>query len=103
MKYSDVLIEWIQSSGYTHCYFVAGGNIMHLLNSARQNLICVPVGEVAAVIAAEYHNSIVKAGSSSQATGKAFALVTAGPGLLNTSLLSRAWLESREILCLVGR
>ena len=33
MKYSDALISWLKATGFSHCYFVAGGNIMHLLNS----------------------------------------------------------------------
>lgn len=105
MKYSDVLVGWLKSYGYSHCYFVAGGNIMHLLNSVRNTLTCVPVvHEVAAVIATEYHNSIVNAGAAADGTGKAFALVTAGPGLTNTLTgLAGAWLESRELLLLGGQ
>lgn len=105
MKYSDALIGWLKASGYSHCYFVAGGNIMHLLNSARQMLVCVPVvHEVAAAIATEYHNAIVEAGAAAPGTGKALALVTAGPGLTNTLTgLAGAWLESRELLLLGGQ
>jgi acetolactate synthase-1/2/3 large subunit len=105
MKYSDALISWLKASGFTHCYFVAGGNIMHLLNSARQALTCVPVvHEVAAAIATEYHNATVQAGAAAPGTGKALALVTAGPGLTNTLTgLAGAWLESRELLLLGGQ
>ena len=105
MKYSDALIGWLKASDYSHCYFVAGGNIMHLLNSARQALVCVPVvHEVAAAIATEYHNAIVEAGAAAPGTGKALALVTAGPGLTNTLTgLAGAWLESRELLLLGGQ
>jgi acetolactate synthase-1/2/3 large subunit len=105
MKYSDALIGWLRGSGYSHCYFVAGGNIMHLLNSARQHLVCVPVvHEVAAAIATEYHNAIVQAGVAAPGIGKALALVTAGPGLTNTLTgLAGAWLESRELLLLGGQ
>jgi len=105
MKYSDALMGWLNASGYSHCYFVAGGNIMHLLNSARQALKCVPVvHEVAAVIATEYHNATVAAGAAAPGIGKALALVTAGPGLTNTITgLAGAWLESRELLLLGGQ
>ena len=105
MKYSDALIGWLKASGYSHCYFVAGGNIMHLLNSARQALTCVPVvHEVAAAIATEYHNAVVQAGAAAPGTGKALALVTAGPGLTNTLTgMAGAWLESRELLVLGGQ
>jgi acetolactate synthase-1/2/3 large subunit len=105
MKYSDALIGWLKASGFTHCYFLAGGNIMHLLNSARQVLTCVPVvHEVAAAIATEYHNATVQAGASAPGIGKALALVTAGPGLTNTLTgLAGAWLESRELLLLGGQ
>ncbi len=105
MKYSDALISWLKATGYSHCYVVAGGNIMHLLNSARQQLVCVPVvHEVAAAIATEYHNAIVQAGEAAPGIGKALALVTAGPGLTNTLTgLAGAWLESRELLLLGGQ
>lgn len=105
MKYSDALINWLKDTGFTHCYFVAGGNIMHLLNSARQLLVCVPVvHEVAAAIATEYHNATVQAGAAAPGVGKALALVTAGPGLTNSLTgLAGAWLESRELLLLGGQ
>jgi len=105
MKYSDALVGWLKAAGYSHCYFVAGGNIMHLLNSARQSLVCVPVvHEVAAAIATEYHNATVAAAAAAPGMGKAFALVTAGPGLTNTLTgLAGAWLESRELLLLGGQ
>lgn len=105
MKYSDALIGWLKACGYSHCYFVAGGNIMHLLNSVRQALVCIPVvHEVAAVIATEYHNATVQSGTAAPGSGKALALVTAGPGLTNTLTgLAGAWLESRELLLLGGQ
>jgi len=105
MKYSDALIRLLKDTGFSHCYFVAGGNIMHLLNSARQHLVCVPVvHEVAAAIATEYHNATVQAGTAAHGVGKALALVTAGPGLTNTLTgLAGAWLESRELLLLGGQ
>lgn len=97
-KYSDVLAGWLADLGYTHCFFVAGGNIMHLLESCSRRLTCIPVvHEVAAGIAAEYFNE-VHLGS------KAFAMVTAGPGLTNiVTALGGAWLESRELLVLGGQ
>ena len=76
-KYAEFLIDWLCEDGYTHCFFVAGGNIMHLLDAARGQLKCIPfVHEVAAGIATEYFNE-------SDRDGRAFALVTAGPGLTN--------------------
>jgi acetolactate synthase-1/2/3 large subunit len=97
-KYSDVLADWLAELGYTHCFFVAGGNIMHLLESCSHRLTCVPVvHEVAAGIAAEYFNELH--------TGKkAFAMVTAGPGLTNiVTAMGGAYLESRELLVIGGQ
>jgi acetolactate synthase-1/2/3 large subunit len=97
-KYSDVLAGWLAELGYTHCFFVAGGNIMHLLESCSHTMKCVPVvHEVAAGIAAEYFNELH--------TGKkAFAMVTAGPGLTNiVTGIAGAYLESRELLVLGGQ
>lgn len=97
-KYADQVGDLLVELGYTHCFFVAGGNIMHLLDSARTRFTCVPVvHEVTAGIAVEYFNE-------SEPTGKAFALVTAGPGVTNIiTAMSGAWLESRELLVLAGQ
>jgi acetolactate synthase-1/2/3 large subunit len=97
-KYADQVGDLLVELGYTHCFFVAGGNIMHLLDSARTRFTCVPVvHEVTAGIAAEYFNE-------SESKGKAFALVTAGPGVTNIiTAMSGAWLESRELLVLAGQ
>lgn len=100
MKYSDLVVDWLLDLGYTHCFFVAGGNIMHLLDGVRKRMECVPfVHEVAAGIAAEYFNE-----SRAPGQGRAFALVTAGPGVTNIlTALGGAFLESRELLVLAGQ
>jgi acetolactate synthase-1/2/3 large subunit len=102
MKYSDLLADWLVSLGYTHCFFVAGGNIMHLLESCSHRMTCIPVvHEVAAGIAAEYFNEVHL---GTPAGSKAFALVTAGPGLTNiVTALAGAFLESRELLVIGGQ
>jgi acetolactate synthase-1/2/3 large subunit len=98
MNYGDQFVDFLKSQGYTTVFYVAGGNIMHILNSSRSRLICIPVvHEVSAVIAAEYFNET----SSSE---KAFALVTAGPGLTNcVTGIAGAWLESRQVLIVGGQ
>jgi len=97
-KYAEQLTDWLVELGYTHCFFVAGGNIMYLLDGARTRFTCVPVvHEVAAGIASEYFN---EAGGS----GRAFAMVTAGPGVSNIlTAMGGAWLESRELLVIAGQ
>ena len=98
MKYSDQIGAWLRAAGYTHYFYVGGGNIMHLTESLDRYLTGVPVvHEVAAGIAAEYFNEIA-------APAKALALVTAGPGLTNiVTAISGAWLESRELLVIGGQ
>ncbi|WP_415880498.1 thiamine pyrophosphate-binding protein [Methylomonas sp. TEB] len=98
IKYSDLLADWLKERGYTHCFYVAGGNIMHILASVNRHFKCVSVvHEVAAGIAAEYFNEI-------STDGKAFALVTAGPGLTNiVTAVAGAYLESRELLVIGGQ
>ncbi|MDE8345170.1 MAG: thiamine pyrophosphate-binding protein [Acidocella sp.] len=98
MKYSDLVADWLVELGYTTCFFVAGGNIMHCLESFRHKFAMRPtVHEVASGIAAEYFNEI-------SGGGKAFALVTAGPGLTNiVTALGGAYLESRELLVIGGQ
>jgi acetolactate synthase-1/2/3 large subunit len=100
MKYSDQICIWLKELGYTHCFFVAGGNIMHILESASKHFVCVPViHEVTAGIAVEYFNE-----SNLTSEDKAFALVTAGPGLTNIlTALAGAFLESRELLVIGGQ
>jgi acetolactate synthase-1/2/3 large subunit len=99
-KYGDQLVDWLVGAGYTHCFFVAGGNNMHLVNSVRTRMVCIPfVHEVGAAIAVEYFNATREEGS-----GRALALVTAGPGITNALTgIAGAWQESRELLILGGQ
>jgi acetolactate synthase-1/2/3 large subunit len=98
VKYSDLIGDWLVELGYTTCFFVAGGNIMHSLESFRHRFsMRSPVHEVCAGIAAEYFNEVSE-------FGKAFALVTAGPGVTNIlTALAGAYLESRELLVIAGQ
>lgn len=98
LKYSDQIGEWLKAAGYTHYFYVGGGNIMHLTESLSRYLKGVPVvHEVAAGIAAEYFNEIA-------GPAKALALVTAGPGLTNiVTAMAGAYLESRELLIIGGQ
>jgi len=98
LKYSDQIGQWLKAAGYTHYFYVGGGNIMHLTESLSRYLKGVPVvHEVAAGIAAEYFNEIA-------APAKALALVTAGPGLTNiVTAIAGAYLESRELLVIGGQ
>jgi acetolactate synthase-1/2/3 large subunit len=100
MKYSDYFIESLVELGYTHCFFVGGGNVMHLLESARTRLQCIAVvHEVSAGIAAEYFNV-----ANRETKKRAFAMVTAGPGITNLiTSIGGAWLESRELLVIGGQ
>jgi len=101
MKYSALIADWLLELGYAKCFFVAGGNIMHLLDAVRTRMECVPfVHEVAAGIAAETHNEALPAASRD----RAFLLVTAGPGLTNAvTAFAGAWCESRELLAIGGQ
>ena len=98
-KYSDLFMDWLVEAGYTHCFYVSGGNVMHLLESASHRFTCIPfVHEVGATIAADYFNEISKVGQ------KTFVIVTAGPGLTNaiTGIVG-AWTDSRELLVIGGQ
>ena len=68
------------------------------MDSCSRSFKCIPVvHEVAAGVAAEYFTEI-------SGSGKAFALVTAGPGLTNiVTAIAGAYLESRELLVLGGQ
>jgi len=103
MKYSDEVATWFKDSGYTTCFFVAGGNIMHLIESFSKNLEMVPViHEVAAAIAADYFNEA--SSENNYVKGKALALVTLGPGATNTlTAVAGAYTDSRELIVLAGQ
>ena len=98
LKFSDQICLWLKKLGYTNCFYVQGGHIMHLVNSAAKYFKSIPfIHEGSAVIAAEYFN----ANNNKQ---KAFVLVTSGPGLTNSiSGISGAFLESRELLVIGGQ
>lgn len=98
MKYSDAIADWLVDLGYKRCFFVGGGNIMHILESANKRFeMTSMIHEVAAGVAAEYYNQ-------ASTDGRAFVLVTAGPGMTNTvTALAGAYLESRELLVIGGQ
>lgn len=98
MKYSDYVAETLSQLGYEQCFYVGGGNIMHLIESLSNRMKCTAViHEVAAGIAAEYYNA-------TSGGGRALALVTAGPGLTNiVTAFAGAFLESRELLVIGGQ
>lgn len=97
-KYADILGEWLVAEGYTHCFLVAGGGCMHLIDGFRSRFTCIPVvHEVTAGIAAEHFNEC-------RESGRAFALVTSGPGLTNmVTAVAACWAERRELLVISGQ
>lgn len=99
MKYADLLGEWLVELGYTHCFFVAGGGIMHLLDGVRNRFECIPVvHEMSAGICAEHFNESARNGK------RAFALVTTGPGLTNiVTSVAGCYVEHRELLVIAGQ
>ena len=98
-RYADQFMGWLKELGFSHCFFLAGGGSMHLVDAASKKFVCIPVvHEVSAVIATEYFNESNRDGK------KAFALVTTGPGLTNTITgIAGAWLESRDCLIVGGQ
>jgi acetolactate synthase-1/2/3 large subunit len=92
-------MEALSNLGYKKCFYLGGGNSMHLLESASRYFECIPVvHEVTAAIAAEYYNT------EANPNDKAFALVTAGPGMTNLITgIAGAWLDSRELLVIGGQ
>lgn len=99
MKYSELIGRWLAEAGYTHCFFVAGGGIMHLLDGLRDQLKCIPVvHEMSAGVCAEHFNECASSGQ------RALALVTTGPGLTNiVTAVSGCYVEHRELLVLAGQ
>ena len=98
MKYSDYFCLSLKNLGYTHCFALQGGAIMHLINSANKYFKLKSfLHESSAVIAADYFNS-------ANTNQKAWVLVTSGPGLTNSvSGIANAFLESRELLIVSGQ
>ena len=100
MKYSDYFCKSLKKMGYTHCFLLQGGSIMHLVNSASKFFKVVPfLHEHCATIAAEYFNK-----ANNNKKSRAWVLVAAGPGLTNSvSAITGAFLESRELLVVGGQ
>ena len=98
VKFAEFFMSSLHGLGYTHCFFVPGGNSMHLLDGARTRMTCIPfVHEMSATIAAEYFNEV----SQSE---RAFVLLTAGPGLTHAiSGIAGSYLEGRELLVIGGQ
>lgn len=98
LSQADVFLDALKQLGYSDCFFLPGGNIMHLLNSARTRFRCTAFShEHSAVVAAEYFNQIAS-------NRRAFALVTAGPGLTNSiTAIAGAFTEKRELLVVGGQ
>lgn len=96
--YAEHVTDQLAAVGYTHCFLVPGGAIMHLVNAARSRMTCIPVvHEASAVIAAEYFNAVSN-------SARAYALVTAGPGITNALTgMAGAFLESRDVLVIAGQ
>jgi acetolactate synthase I/II/III large subunit len=98
-RHADQIMRWLYDLGYTHCFLLAGGGSMHLVDAASKSMKCIPVvHEVTAVIAVEYFNA------TAEPNEKAFALVTTGPGLTNAITgIAGSWLESRSVLIIGGQ
>ena len=98
--YSDLIASWLKEMGFTHCFFVAGGGCMGLLDGFRTHFQMVPViHEVTAGICAEHFNEV-----SQSKNKKAFCLVTTGPGLTNLmTAIAGAYCERRELLVIAGQ
>src|SRR3954465_13183458 len=97
-KYSEVLGDWLAAAGYTHCFMVAGGGCMHLIDGFRSRFTIIPVvHEVSAGIAAEHFNECAS-------SGRAFVLITTGPGLTNIiTAVAGCYTERRELLVIAGQ
>ena len=97
-KYADILGDWLVDEGFTHCFMVAGGGCMHLIDGFRSRFQCIPVvHEMTAGIAVEHFNEC-------RQSGRAFALVTSGPGLTNiVTPIAACWAERRELLVIAGQ
>lgn len=100
IKYSDYFCKTLKRIGYTHCFYLQGGSIMHLVNSASRYFKSIPfLHEHCATVAAEYFNK-----ANIKKKNKAWVLVASGPGLTNSvSAITGAFLESRELLIVSGQ
>jgi acetolactate synthase-1/2/3 large subunit len=98
MKFSDSIASNLVELGYTKCFSLGGGNIMHLVESLSKKMEIIPVlHEVSACIAAEHFNEL-------SPDEKALVLVTTGPGLTNcVTAIASCFLESRELLVIGGQ
>ena len=98
VPYAHIVADWLLELGYTHCFFVAGGGCMVLLEGFRSKFIMVPtVHEMSAGVAAEHFNEC-------SSSNKAFCLVTTGPGVTNIiTPIAGSYAERRPLLVIAGQ
>lgn len=98
MKLSDWVWQFVAKQGVKHVFVLAGGNIMHLLDSLGSNkeLTYVPLlHEQAAGFAAEGYAGF---------NGLGVCLVTSGPGGINAiTACASAWCNSSPVLFISGQ
>jgi acetolactate synthase-1/2/3 large subunit len=104
MNVSEMMAQELKSLGYSHCFYLAGGNIMHLIAAFSQHFVMIPViHEVTATIAVDNFNELASR-SHLENPRKAFALVTVGPGLTQavTGIVG-SYIDGRQLLVIGGQ
>ena len=99
MKLSDYVIDYIAKLGTRYAFVVAGGAIVHLLDSVAKNKdighICFQHEQAAAMAADAY---------SRLGPGIGLAIATSGPGATNLLTgICGAWFDSVPVLYLTGQ
>jgi len=99
MKLSDLVTQYLTERGIRHVFLVAGGGIMHLVDSVGRQpgmgYVC-NYHEQACAIAAEAYARVTN--------GPGVCLVTTGPGATNAlSAIPGAWFDSVPVIVLSGQ
>ena len=100
MKLSDFIIDYLTSQGIQNCFFVSGGAVLHLVDSAERNpsmrLVCSQHEQAAATSA--------DALSRVSRSELGFCLTTSGPGATNLLTgVCNSYFDSIPMLCITGQ
>jgi acetolactate synthase-1/2/3 large subunit len=100
MKFSDFVIDYLTTQGIQTCFFVSGGAVLHLVDSAERNpsmrLVCSQHEQAAATSA----DALSRVSQSEIG----FCLTTSGPGATNLLTgVCNSYFDSIPMLCITGQ
>jgi len=98
MKVSDYIWKHLSEIGVTHCFYVSGGAIMHLVDALHKS-------DITPIHMLHEQSAAIASDGYAQFTGKlGVCLVTSGPGALNAlTACAASYIDSTPVLFISGQ